>query len=303
MPAIRPFLFHKKMETGHKESRPPRGRAKKQLEEAKSKPAKGTPTDGIVTHRLSGWADFSSFLDAEVFIHEGKAEHSCIWRGQRSHVWSLSSSLDRLFEDLAYLSESPSKLEQHSKDHLEQFKYAARGRRGTAPAKLDENEWWALGQHFGLATPLLDSSRSPFAAAYFAFEESRTDSGYRAVFGLDIEAVQAKNAELNEGPSVETGRLPILEIIDPLSDENPRLVSQGALFTRSPLGTPVEQWVAQAFEGSKARVLLKIEIPTGSRTECLRGLNRMNINHLSLFPDLSGASRFANLTTELGLRR
>ena len=47
--------------------------------------------------------------------------------------------------------------------------------------------------------------------------------------------------------------------------------------------------------------VLRIEIPDQVRTQALRGLNRMNINHLSLFPDLSGASRATNLRTELDL--
>jgi hypothetical protein len=76
-------------------------------------------------------------------------------------------------------------------------------------------------------------------------------------------------------------------------------VGQGGLFTRGPIGVPIEQWVANAFEGSSSAVLLRIELPDSDRLLCLRTLNRMNINHLSLFPDLTGASRFANLTLEL----
>jgi hypothetical protein len=93
----------------------------------------------------------------------------------------------------------------------------------------------------------------------------------------------------------------VLELIDPLSDENPRLVNQGALFTRAPIGTPVDLWVQVFFTGSEREVLLRIELPESDRTRCLSALDRMNINHLSLFPDLTGASRATNLRTEIDL--
>jgi hypothetical protein len=198
------------------------------------------------------------------------------------------------------LSLPPSELERESTEHLERFKYAARGRRGTAPAALSENEWWALGQHFGLATPLLDWTRSPFAALYFAYEEpSDEPDDNRAVYGIYEGAVLAKATELDNGPSLESGRLPIIEVIDPMSDENQRLVSQGGCFTRAPIGMPIEQWVSKAFEGSTETVLIRIELPNADRLNCLQALNRMNINHLSLFPDLTGASRSTNLRLEI----
>jgi hypothetical protein len=184
-------------------------------------------------------------------------------------------------------------------DHLESFKYATRGRRGLTPATLLENDWWALGQHFGLATPLLDWTRSPFAAAYFAFELNADPTDYRVVYGLDQNAVKLRNNDLLEGLSLEKGRPRVIEFIDPMSDENQRLVSQGGLFTRAPVGISIEQWVADEFGGSSAAILLKIEIPNQDRITCLRTLERMNINHLSLFPDLSGASRYTNLKLEL----
>ncbi len=255
--------------------------------------------DGIVAYRLTSWANFSDFIDSEVFGTSARPARRYLWRGQRRSDWSLSSSLDRLFDQLHVLG-SVSELERKSSQHLESFKYAARGRRGLNPAKLTENEWWALGQHFGLASPLLDWTRSPFAAAYFAFQQLATDStDYRIVYGLDQNAVLQKNEELLNGPSLEQGRPPVLEFIDPMLDENQRLVSQDGLFTRAPIGTPIEKWVAQVFENVADVILLRIEIPDSDRIRCLRALNRMNINHLSLFPDLSGASRSTNLKLEL----
>jgi hypothetical protein len=193
----------------------------------------------------------------------------------------------------------PDALEDISSRHLENFRYAARGRRGLSPASLSENEWWALGQHFGLTTPLLDWTRAPFAALYFAFEDVSLDPDVpRTVYALDENAVFAKALEIQTGPSIEKGRVPIVEIVDPMSDENQRLVSQGGCFTRAPIGTSIEQWVARAFEGSSEPVLIRIELPNTDRLSCLQALNRMNINHLSLFPDLTGASRSTNLKLE-----
>jgi len=257
-------------------------------------------SDGTISYRLGSWSHFFDFLEAELFTSPIYSKRAYIWRGQRRADWSLSTTLDRLFNRLELLPGSSERLEERSVEHLAAFKYAARGRRGNNPAVLSENEWWALGQHFGLATPLLDWTRSPFAAAYFAFEELATDeTDYRVVYALDQKAVLAKNSELEEGPSFEKGRLPIIEFVDPLSDENQRLVSQGGCFTRAPIGTPIEKWIAQAFEASTEPILWRIEIPDTDRSLCLRALNRMNINHLSLFPDLSGASRSTNLKMEL----
>jgi hypothetical protein len=256
--------------------------------------------DGTLTFRLVSWSKFFDFIETEVFGAFIATKHKYIWRGQRRSDWSLSSSLDRLFGKLQLLTNGPLLLDRRSAQHLETFKYATRGRRGINPAKLSENEWWALGQHFGLATPLLDWTRSPFAAAYFAFEELASDpTDYRIVYGLDQSAVLQKNDELLNGPSLEQGRPPVLEFIDPMSDENQRLVSQDGVFTRAPIGTPIEHWIARVFENVSDAVLLRIEIPDADRLACLRALNRMNINHLSLFPDLGGASRSTNLKLEL----
>ena len=40
-------------------------------------------------------------------------------------------------------------------------------------------------------------------------------------------------------------------------------------------------------------------MPNKDRKECLKNLNKMNINSMSLFPDLDGASRYINNLWEL----
>lgn len=263
---------------------------------------KNESSDGVKTYGMSSWSSFFPFLEKEVFHASRKAEHAYIWRGQRRSDWSISSSLDRLLQKLSFLAAGPTALDKLSAEHLKSFAYAARGRRGLNPRKLDleedADEWWALGQHFGLATPLVDWTRSPFAAAYFAFEEVGSEqTSHRVVYGLDRLAVERRSKALGELPEEKRAAI---NFVEPMSDENQRLVSQSGLFTKSPILVPVDLWVPKAFEGSQAPVLLRIKIPDSGRLGCLRTLNRMNINHLSLFPDLSGASRSTNLKLELG---
>ena len=92
----------------------------------------------------------------------------------------------------------------------------------------------------------------------------------------------------------ETGRI---EIIHPLSDQNSRLVNQRGMFTKLPVGTDMESWVKKNFKGvGKNVVLIKLKIleEDGYRTEFLQFLNRANVNSLTLFPDLTGASTHCN---------
>jgi FRG domain len=256
----------------------------------------------MATFRLANWSAFPDFVEHEVFGATSPGD-AFVWRGQRRETWPLDTSLDRLFDRLGLAELPAATRERVSNVHLQRFMFAARGRRGVNPPALADNAWWALGQHYGLATPLLDWSRSPFAALYFAFEETdEAPTDHRVVFGLNERAVQRKNRAIDDGPAIDSGRVPFLEFIDPLTDENPRLVSQGGVFTRAPLGMPIERWVAQAFDGSAETALLRVEVPSDDRMACLRALGRMNISHLSLFPDLNGASRSSNLALELNPR-
>jgi FRG domain len=247
-----------------------------------------TGKDGYVEVELSSWKYFHDYVYQRML-----QARSYIWRGQRNDTWKLASTLDR-----ALAGRSGKKLREK---HLEDFKLSVRGRRGPNPPNtLLENDWWALGQHYGLATPLLDWTTSPFTAAYFAFAQKKTPQApRRAIWALATFSTLKKSEELRKAHTTPD-RPPIVEIIRPMSDENARLVSQGGLFTRSPDGLALDDWVRSNFPGTGGTmILVKFTVPNSDREDCLRSLNRMNINHLSLFPDLYGASAFCNLNLEI----
>ena len=248
-------------------------------------------TNGVQYVKLESWRDFYNYINQRL-----RSPQDYIFRGQRVSSWKLESSLDRALKNLGPRVNNA----RVTARHLEQFQLAARARRGVNPQTLGEPARWALGQHYGLWTPLLDWTESPFVALYFAFEEpAETPNGSRAVFALSRPLVELKSDSISKKqPAGSPARPDIVEFITPETDENARLVSQGGLFTRGTTGVEIEKWVRSHFKGSNTdTALVKIVVPEkkGDRFETLRTLNRMNINHRSLFPDVEGSAKFCNM--------
>ena len=115
---------------------------------------------------------------------------------------------------------------------------------------------------------------------------------------------------------------------EPLSDENLRMINQQGVFTVSRSPHAIEKWVAHNYprvlrhlqkqlrgasdDKSRARleseiqsgwILLRIDIVTDTAkkepAQILRWLNRMNISYASLFPDVEGASLYANMQGDI----
>lgn len=73
-----------------------------------------------------------------------------------------------------------------------------------------------------------------------------------------------------------------------------------------PKGTDLESIVRALYSSESTSsnrharpILTKIVIPNSDRIECLKFLNKMNINRMSLFPDLDGAAKYINDLWEL----
>jgi hypothetical protein len=137
---------------------------------------------------------------------------------------------------------------------------------------LNDNEWWALGRHYGLWTPFLDWTLDPFIAAYFAFHNAAIEqSGSVAIWALiSSECVCSNEVDFS-----------IVKIHN-LSFE--RQNAQHGLYTRltHPIFADIEEYLRN--QGC-AHHMVKIEIPYSQRGVVLKQLDQQGINCSMLFPD------------------
>lgn len=179
--------------------------------------------------------------------------------------------------------------------YLEAFKRAAAGLRGPNPAHLDQDQWWALGRHFGLITPLLDWTESPYIAAFFAlselFLEMQGGPGRGITFSGAKVAVYAlfRNSQL-EGDE--------LRVVEPTVEELGRMHGQRGLFTWL---DSEDFFELQGFLENRGRgnLLTQAIISDQAVLDALRDLKAHGIDYRLLFPDLLGAANYANMHFDL----
>lgn len=71
------------------------------------------------------------------------------------------------------------------------------------------------------------------------------------------------------------------------------MLSQRGVFTYQEVSKPLEELI-EATSTNEDAILFKIQILSSWREDVLKRLNGMNINYLSLFPDLEGAALYCN---------
>jgi len=316
----------------------------------------------LIEPSVESWKDFHDLLlnkslnlkikGRDSKLTKGINLKDFVWRGQKCSDKPLVSLFDRIYK----VNDRKKKLKQH----LNSFIYACRGKLKQFGLNIPQlKEWinkskilekehmWALGQHYGLATLLLDWCYSPFTAAYFTFEkenlledidwksnskkfkdlqkmcegteQNNSDINKkikdkfsfqnRVVWGFNFKEVcrNCKNVfKCNFCPkkcNPDICKEKCLLYFDPMSSEHPRLINQKGLFTISNTGESIEDIVKEYWSKNKDEEpwLIKITINTDQRKEFLRNLDAMNINHMTLFPEIYGAAKFCNIGLEENL--
>jgi hypothetical protein len=232
--------------------------------------------DGVRQVTLTSWQEFSQTI---LTLQKGPGY---VWRGQRQD-WPLTSSFDRKVK-VNGQDDRTNKLVAH----LDRFKTRMNK---TFPNVLPPHDIdiWALGQHYQLMSPLIDWSLSPYIAAYFAVAESPepNDDSYRYVYGLSRSLRRLMTKQKKAAKLLSTDRS--VPFIEQLLYPSPRFTAQQGIFTKAFQGNDIHKYVLSfSRKRPSKQLIVKIIIPTSERSDCLRQLHLMNIDHISLLLDLRG---------------
>ena len=222
---------------------------------------------------------WSEFID--ISLEAKRKNKSLVFRGQADSQWTLRTSFHRTNRrDLSSFS---------AKDMFELSKYLtlSGNRKFDLSNATDFAELLSLAQHHGYPTPLLDWSKSPFVAAYFAFRTVKRDdlSGSVRIYFFDYKKWE-KYGQKYRSLSIDDPRFSVTTL-DINSQSNSRVLPQQSLFTFTNL-TDIETWIT-GHETEGCEFMKAYEISKKSAHDAMNDLDNMNINAASLFPGLDGS--------------
>lgn len=240
---------------------------------------------------LQDWSSFKKFTES--------LSDNWVFRGQGNNMWELQNAIERT--DFIHLYKGV------EIDFISEFQRGARNYLTNDSLPTHLIEWLALMQHHGAPTRLLDFSKSPFIAAFFAFEQCLPQNENSiAIWAINIQYLKQRAAsvmqeyypqEMEDNNNVVSEKLfeKILQdnkysFIFPVEPfrMNRRYSLQQSIFVST--ANSYEPFMQQLqFIGKELnRAVIKMELPASLQKEVIRDLQRMNLNRASLFPDLDG---------------
>lgn len=232
---------------------------------------------------ISSWLQFRHFV-ANAAIHN--LRH--IYRGQSNASWSLISSWHRL------TGESQLGTYWQLLDHVHDHVSTWANRTWDLRNSEEVGPFLGFLQHNGFPTPLLDWSRSPYIAAYFAYEgvnDQNPANEYCKVFAFDYLRFQSDWQQIYD-PFSATRHVSILETF---SRGNQKQVIQQGLYTFANVYDQAQhvaslEMQARASTGASP-YMLEIRLPVSEKPIAMRELRLMGITAASLFPTIEGVCK------------
>lgn len=253
------------------------------------------------TIRLDKWQEFKLLVE--------QFSENWAYRGQADSCWVLNNAIER-----TRFIKFHKGIEV---DFVTEFQRGARNYLSKDETPNHLIEWLALMQHHGAPTRLLDLTKSPFIAAFFAYEicNGNKDS-WVAVWGVNIEYLKNKALEVISqefGDALQQSKNLINEAlfekifysnnrkfvfpVEPFS-MNRRYSLQQSIFISTGI-SDIPMMEQLHFLGDDiGKAVVKIELPALNKKEALRELQQMNLHRASLFPDLDGYASSLKLRYE-----
>jgi hypothetical protein len=231
--------------------------------------------DPLIVERIAfkSWRDLTKDVRA-------LAEDGWLFRGQKRASWGLKTTLERSVADLSHAYEQEEWM-------VCEFRAVAHNYISNLPDSQSEDsylELLAMMQHHGAPTRLLDWTRSPYVAAYFAIEDAGLE-GDCAVWAIDTRWCHERGVERKTKPQ----SLPC-HAVRPFTPQRltERQHAQQAAFIlpEDCRATFRDNLLAMGADfGDHLKCFL---MPAGQRPTILGDLRLMNISRASLFPGLDG---------------
>jgi hypothetical protein len=256
---------------------------------ARVRPAGQEQNHAMKEVRVQSWSQFNDYIATR----DGWA-----FRGQTDAAWPLLSALSRR---LLQNDVPPEHWRQREERAIRIFRRKAHVYLPDKSALDDDLRCLAMMQHHGAPTRLLDFTKSPFVAAFFALEKAR---GVAAVYALNTPRIWVAAPDFDPSltrdaidPRVPgnferhfaVNKLPVVWYGEPRQMDRRLVAQSGLLVVPGVLDQPLDVLL----EGyAQEHVLVeRVLIGPEVRAEAMHELYRMNITQATLFPDLEGLAR------------
>ena len=250
---------------------------------------------------VAGWTDLKQRLSG--------FGPGWVFRGHAGASWPLATALER--------AESADR----TADEWRMIDHFRRRASLYLPPQLhitddDVFGWMALMQHYGAPTRLLDVTRSPYVAAFFALEEPACgDDTDAAIWAIDTAAcaqqarmvlgeqwqlaadeavrlVEQEHARLVHRLVVPPGCcVPAVFPVEPWRFDPRQSAQQACFLCPGDVTRPIREQLEAVLGGPGDRAIVQLCFSRDLRHEAIEDLWRMNVSPASLFASLEGQAR------------
>ncbi len=241
-----------------------------------------------------------------------------IFRGQNDSDWPIETSLQRFLKRMGIIAPFPLGGADPMEDLLNKYKKLINTIEKDNTYN-NNNDYWGIGQHYGLTTPFLDWTKTVNKAAFFAFSDevlkSNTHS-YVAIYALKINNTHELAANRNLQELIKSnGDIKIFEregfsIVSPNEKlPNIRIDAQDGLFTHISGVHNLSLDLIHFFDSKiydvyhlNKPILIKFIIPrTEYKTALIDIYTMSKIDFVSIYPDREGCAKQVRLLSLLDL--